>query len=632
MSFSNNDSNANTGEEVAASLLVTMKQRELSNEESAEACDVIFSILCKTVANSSSSFPIDDNDENEPTILKMPSETAEDNENQPTYPSGMPISLACPEDAEFLSPLQCYIRTQLTEYFAADSQDFPAAKKKSKKAKASSKSSAITNTRQSSNEKEDAFFVTPGRRTPVCAGRVGIRCVFCKNVQPGDRAPQAISFPSQISGIYSSVVMLQCRHFPYCQQMPEEVRDEIARLKKAGNHNSSHSTGEGRQQYWERSAREAGFIDTESGIRFKEEPRPRKSVVNFEDESETKITNNNSTGEDTVMFESIKKSATPAITKAISSAPSKPKVVTPTDSEPVITLPRSIKYDLLIQGSHLVSIDDKDLVPGYIFLALAQMKPCIISPDDRVGSYKTRPLNFLGMCCKHCEGRSGPGFGKFFPNSLRSLAQTTTTQTIVKHIALKCKKCPSDIKETVAALLREADNSDKPAYAPRGASESDGRPKYGSRKEFFQRVWDRLHGSSDATTMETDAISDFGSVVTALSSNHQDSAISSLKKKLFHNPIQQVVSVSSYSFDDEGSDVSLHADESLECEDTDAEDAVSSSGTLHSVEDAISASKVLLDDKNRRITVSGHGLISRDHKRAYVSSTMDTPKKRTRAL
>ncbi|KAL7465954.1 hypothetical protein ACHAXS_006264 [Conticribra weissflogii] len=628
MSFSSNDSNVNAGEEEAASLLVTMRQRELSNEESAEACDVIYSILCKTVANNSASFPIiDDNDETEPTIPKIPSETVDGKENSLTYPSGMPITLACPEDTEFLSPLQCYIRSQLTEYFAADSQDFPAAKKKSRKNKALSKP-GVGNDVQFNSEKGDAVFVTPGRRTPVCAGRVGVRCVFCKHLQPGDRAPQAISFPSQISGIYSSVVMLQCRHFPYCQEMPEEVREEIARLKKAGNHNSSHSTGEGRQQYWERSAREAGFIDTESGIRFKEEPRPRKSVV--KDEAQTNPTNKNATGGDTLMFEFVKKSATPAITAEVSSTPAKPKVVTPSDNEPVITLPRSIKYDLLIQGSHLVSIQDKDLVPGYIFLALAQMKPCIISPDDRVGSYKNRPLNFLGMCCKHCEGRSGPGFGKFFPNSLRSLAQTTTTQTIVKHIALKCKKCPTDIKETVAALMREADNSDKPAYAPRGASESDGRPKYGSRKEFFQRVWDRLHGSSDVTTMETDAISDFGSVVTALSSNHQDSAMASLKKKLFHNPIQQVVSVSSNSFDDEGSDVSLHADESLECEG--AGDAVSSSGVFHSHEDETSASKVLLDNKNRRITVTGHDLVSRDCKRAYVFSTMDTPKKRTKAM
>ena len=47
---------------------------------------------------------------------------------------------------------------------------------------------------------------------------------------------------------------------------------------------------------------------------------------------------------------------------------------------------------------------------------------------------------------------SSTGFGKFFPNSVRSLSQTTTTQTIIKHITSKCKHVPRDVKVRLLAM------------------------------------------------------------------------------------------------------------------------------------------------------------------------------------
>mmetsp|Transcript_1698 Transcript_1698/g.2581 ORF Transcript_1698/g.2581 Transcript_1698/m.2581 type:complete len:314 (-) Transcript_1698:152-1093(-) len=143
----------------------------------------------------------------------------------------------------------------------------------------------------------------------------------------------------------------------------------------------------------------------------------------------------------------------------------------------------AVFWKTLLNGSRLVSISDRDLIPDPLLVAMAQMKPCSLTEADRVGCYKARPLGFTGMCCKHCDGQ--PGFGKYFPATVRSLSQTTTSQTIFKHIGSKCRFCPPHIREAVLELqrqqvIKEAANA--------------GRPRYGSRKVFFQRVWTRLHG------------------------------------------------------------------------------------------------------------------------------------------
>lgn len=175
-----------------------------------------------------------------------------------------------------------------------------------------------------------------------------------------------------------------------------------------------------------------------------------------------------------------------------------------------------VEYDLtkfVDESNPLVQYKDRDLVPDSLFVAMLQMKVCYLTQADRVGCYKTRDLGFVGMCCKHCNGQ--PGFGRYFPNSVRSLAQTTTSQTILKHIASKCRFCPPNIREVVVELMRQQTIREAAAAAVTdhtihnviaGASSgavtsssstvSAGRPRYGSRKIFFQRVWSRLHAGT----------------------------------------------------------------------------------------------------------------------------------------
>lgn len=166
---------------------------------------------------------------------------------------------------------------------------------------------------------------------------------------------------------------------------------------------------------------------------------------------------------------------------------------TPEPAEPV-DLSDLPPVESLIESSKLVMMKDRDLVPDALFVAMAQMKPCRLTPADRVGCYKAREIGFLGMSCMHCGGQ--PGFGRYYPNSVRSLAQTTTSQTILKHIASKCRFCPPSIRDAVVKLQQ--------VPGPVEGTGS-GRPRYGSRKIFFQRVWSRLHneGSDSSEVDET---------------------------------------------------------------------------------------------------------------------------------
>ncbi|GFH47304.1 hypothetical protein CTEN210_03779 [Chaetoceros tenuissimus] len=168
-----------------------------------------------------------------------------------------------------------------------------------------------------------------------------------------------------------------------------------------------------------------------------------------------------------------------------------------TDIQPRLNL-QNVEIDLddpavlaqFVGESELLDANDRQYIPDYIFLSMAQLKSCYVTPLDRSnGAYKSRQIGFKGMCCKHCGGE--PGFGRYFPETLRSLSQTTTSQTIVKHIAYKCRKVPKKIQNSVRVLKELQERKDELAKQNQ-RSRSEERPR-GSKKVFFQRLWSRLH-------------------------------------------------------------------------------------------------------------------------------------------
>jgi hypothetical protein len=157
-----------------------------------------------------------------------------------------------------------------------------------------------------------------------------------------------------------------------------------------------------------------------------------------------------------------------------------------------------IPWDALVKDSKLIQMVDKGLIPDSQFISIAQMDTCELTEEDRIGYNKGREIGFTGLCCRYCRGK--PGFGRFFPNTVRNLEKTSARDTMVSHISLFCQSCPDNVRDAVLSLKRIETSRD-------GSSTMKGLI-YGSGKLFFRRIWGRLQGTdagSDSTDEEEDS-------------------------------------------------------------------------------------------------------------------------------
>lgn len=154
-------------------------------------------------------------------------------------------------------------------------------------------------------------------------------------------------------------------------------------------------------------------------------------------------------------------------------APACPRVVTP------------VEWENNIESLSLVRMDDKGLVQDHVFFAFAQMTGVTLTSVDKAGPWKDRMCGEKGLSCRHCQGRiliKGKPSGRWFPTSATNLGQTTTMNSIVKH-ASNCPHAPTEVKNAMASFLHTSCND---------STEVQEKKKYGSRKEFFARVFDRM--------------------------------------------------------------------------------------------------------------------------------------------
>ena len=448
-------------DEAAAASLVWMNSQQLSSDDCHQASEALFNILSEMTADDFSK-KIEGFDGIE--VFK------------PTM-ANLAIPLASPSDSDILSPLQCYIRAHCVEYFEATLSDV-------------SPSRLSADFKNSSKSQQQR-----GRRSPIVLGRIGIRCVYCKHCPYNLRASQSTSFPSNLDKIYSAVVMWQCRHAPHCREMPKHVREHLSTLKRGGGNGLTGGTS--RNELWSTSARDLGFANTDNGIRFL--PPDRKYSPTIEDQGDSKKYELTQT---TRAVGNSCTNATGNTAKLITPKPAFPWVVSPDESIALSNL--SNAYNHLIQGSQLVSVHDS--VPAYIAVAFAQLKRCHLTSEDQAGPFKSRDVGFLGLCCKWCEDEPGRS-GRYFPNKSRSLSQTTTVKAIVKHVC-SCSKCPKYITDVVHALSPDI-KPIKQATSSSGDTTKCNHVisyyEYGSKTQFFENVWNRLHGNVPLATNVIDS-------------------------------------------------------------------------------------------------------------------------------
>lgn len=126
----------------------------------------------------------------------------------------------------------------------------------------------------------------------------------------------------------------------------------------------------------------------------------------------------------------------------------------------------------------LVAPEDEVFATAFSYHLLCQMLPCVFTEADRLGKRKGLPPGFPGLACRHCFG--GFGSGRFFPSSIKTLSDTSKTLNVLHNHMMRCRKCPPEVREILAATRRSHD-------------EERAKMKFGSQKAFFARIWDRLH-------------------------------------------------------------------------------------------------------------------------------------------
>ena len=132
----------------------------------------------------------------------------------------------------------------------------------------------------------------------------------------------------------------------------------------------------------------------------------------------------------------------------------------------------------------LVEPSDRAVATGFSFAVLSEYTLCTFAETDRQGKRKGLSIGFPGMKCYHCNGTDRKG-GRFFPSTIKTMADTKKTLISIHNHIMKCPKCPEEVKEEI---LRLRHLHDEERY----------QQKYGSQKKFFLNIWSRIHGEQPA--------------------------------------------------------------------------------------------------------------------------------------
>jgi hypothetical protein len=237
-----------------------------------------------------------------------------------------------------------------------------------------------------------------GRKEP-CVGQVGVRCIFCKSLEPAERPIGCISFPDSVATIHVKVTESIRLHFPGCPSLPDDARETFKSLRgfdaKVANDDA--------QQFWLDAARDIGLasIPPDSkigawGITFRRDPLQPSPA------DELDLENANGDG--------------------------------------------------LLAKNSCVRPSDRGLCTDQVLLLLRQVQPCRFKKSDRRAGPgyrgRDRSMGFPGLSCMHCAGQNT--LGRYFPVSAKNLTDATSN-SLQAHV-MSCAYCPEPIRASLAYL------------------------------------------------------------------------------------------------------------------------------------------------------------------------------------
>jgi hypothetical protein len=113
----------------------------------------------------------------------------------------------------------------------------------------------------------DIDHFTPGRRKELSVGQVGIRCKHCQVLHPQSRPRGAVYFPSALRALYQAAQNMAAVHFTdTCAYIDPQLKEQLIDLQER-----KAVMGHGGKKYWSDGATARGIVETEQGLRFKEE-------------------------------------------------------------------------------------------------------------------------------------------------------------------------------------------------------------------------------------------------------------------------------------------------------------------------------------------------------------------------
>lgn len=161
--------------------------------------------------------------------------------------SDVPSTLYKPGDEEQINPSHNILRRDILEVFVEAPRQ-----KSDKTKKAGHRSDTRSNKAIKKSPRQSRF-----------AGRIGLRCRFCKHLPSDSRANLATIYPETLQGIYRACnIRFAKRHVSSCQFIPASILAELDSLKEVNSRGS--------KSYWVESAKRIGLRDSEvnKGIVF----------------------------------------------------------------------------------------------------------------------------------------------------------------------------------------------------------------------------------------------------------------------------------------------------------------------------------------------------------------------------
>lgn len=152
-------------------------------------------------------------------------------------------------------------------------------------------------------------------------------------------------------------------------------------------------------------------------------------------------------------------------------------LLTSSVSEPETSIPKG--SGIIVNSA--VNLHRKSLVTQFTDDIFSELEIVKFTQTDRKGNRTKVPLAFPGMACRHCKG-SITRTGRYFPSSLKTLADSKKTLFAVHRHMSQCKLCPEATKDKIQQSFDQHKNEFK-----------EKSKRHGSQRAYFRILWDTIH-------------------------------------------------------------------------------------------------------------------------------------------